>query len=131
MRAQATTIGLTLVLGVLAACSSSTAPNGGGGGGGGGESNTINASSQTTGGGAYGGGGSYYFSPTPDTVSAGTQVTYVFGSVKHNVHFDAVANAPDSIPGSMNTSVARTFSTAGTYNYRCTIHNITGVVVVH
>jgi plastocyanin len=131
MRGQGITIGLSLAVAVLAACSSSTAPNGGGGGGGGGgSSNTITASSQTSGGGAYGGGGNYYFSPTPDTVSAGTQVTYQFGSVTHNVHFDAVANAPDSIPASMNTSVNRTFTTAGTYNYHCSIHNIAGVVVV-
>jgi plastocyanin len=57
-------------------------------------------------------------------------VTYSFGSVTHNVHFDAVANAPDSIPASMNTSIGRTFTTAGTYNYHCTIHNFAGVVVV-
>ena len=132
MRAHGTAIGLTLAVAALAACSSSTAPNtgGGGGGGGGASSNTITASSQTTGGGAYGSGGNYYFSPTPDTVKAGTAVAYVFGSVTHNVHFDAVANAPDSIASSTNTSVNRTFGTAGTYNYHCTIHNISGVVVV-
>jgi plastocyanin len=123
------TVGLTLVLAVsVAACSSSTAPSGGGGGGGG-ASNTITASSTTTGG-AYGSGGNYFFSPTPDTVAAGTSVSYVFGSVTHNVHFSVVANAPDSIPASTNTSVARTFTTAGTYNYKCLIHNISGVVVV-
>ncbi len=131
MRAHGTTIGLTLVVATLAACSSSTAPNSSGGGGGGGSSNTITASSQTTGGGAYGGGGNYYFSPTPDTVTAGTAVTYAFGSVAHNVHFDAVANAPDSIPKSMNANVNRTFTTAGTYTYHCLIHGISGVVVVH
>jgi plastocyanin len=130
MRAHGTAIGLTLALATLAACSSSsTAPNGGGGGGGGGaSSNTITASSQTTGG-AYGSGGNYFFSPTPDTVKAGAQVTYAFGSVTHNVHFDT-SPAPDSIPASSNTSVNRTFATAGTYNYHCTIHNISGVVVV-
>jgi plastocyanin len=133
MRNQGITVGSILALAVgVAACSSSTAPNGGGNGGGGGgaSSNTITASSTTTGG-AYGSGGNYFFSPTPDTVAAGTSVTYMFGSVTHNVHFTAVANAPDSIPSSTNTSVSRTFTTAGTYAYKCLIHNISGVVVVH
>lgn len=141
MRVHDFIVGLAaaLVAGV-AACSSSTAPsnNGGTGGGtGGGTSgtsgDTITASSTTTGGGAYGGGGSgnYFFSPTPDTVAAGATVTYAFGSVAHNVHFSAVAGAPDSIQTSMNTAVSRTFPTAGTYNYMCTIHHFSGVVVVH
>jgi plastocyanin len=137
MRAHGFIVGLAaaLVAGV-AACSSSTAPspNGGTGGGTSGtSSNTITASSTTTGGGAYGSGsgGNYFFSPTPDTVAAGTSVTYMFGSVAHNVHFSAVAGAPDSIQTSSNTSVSRTFPTAGTYNYMCTIHHFSGIVVVH
>ena len=48
--------------------------------------------------------GNYFFSPTPDTVAVGASVTYMFGSVAHNVHFSAVAGAPDSIQTSMNTS---------------------------
>jgi plastocyanin len=108
----------------------------GGGGGAGGGSNgggspsaaTITASSVTTGG-MYGSGGNYYFSPTPDTVAIGGTVTYQFGSVTHNVVFSS-PNAPANIPASMNTSVARIFSTAGTYNYMCTIHGFSGVLVV-
>lgn len=110
-----------------AACSSSTSP--GSGGSTGGHSTTITAS-QTTTGGAYGSGGNYFFSPTPDTVAAGTNVTYSFGSVRHNVHFDAVAGAPDSIPSTMEAQVQRMFSTAGTYTYHCLIHGISGTVVV-
>jgi len=126
--ARRTTIGFTLAAAAgLAACSSSTSP---GSGPGGGASTTITASSTTTGG-VYGSGGNYFFSPTPDSVTAGTAVTYQFGSVTHNVHFDAVANAPDSIPASSNTSVQRTFSAAGTYTYHCLIHGIGGTVVVH
>lgn len=134
MRAQGMTIGLTLALAVgAAACSSSTAPTSSGGGTGGGSgatSNTITASSTTTGG-AYGSGGNYFFSPNPDTATAGTPVTYVFGSVTHNVHFISGPTAPDSIPSTANASVMRTFATPGTYTYKCFIHNITGVVVVH
>jgi plastocyanin len=130
-RTPGITAGLTLALAAgIAACSSSgsMAPStgggtAGGGGVGGGSSNTIMASAMMS-------GGNYFFSPTPDTVAAGTSVTWVFGSVTHNVHFAAVANAPDSIPASTNTSVARSFTTAGTYAYKCLIHNISGVVVV-
>ncbi len=136
MRAHGFIVGLlaALVAGV-AACSSSTAPSNNGGTGGGTSgtsSNTITASSTTTGGGAYGSGsaGNYFFSPTPDTVAAGTSVTYMFGSVAHNVHFSAVAGAPDSIQTSSNTSVSRTFPTVGTYSYMCTIHHFSGIVVV-
>jgi plastocyanin len=144
MRVRGFTVGLTLVLAAsAAACSSSTAPSDGsststgtpaGTGGSGNVSNssnnstTITASSTTTGG-YYGSGGNYFFSPTPDTVAAGTPVSYVFGSVTHNVHF-SVANAPDSIPATSNTTVMRTFMTPGTYTYECLIHHFSGVIVV-
>jgi plastocyanin len=128
MRIQGITVGLTVALAAsIAACSGSsggsTAPSSGGGGASGGSSNTIMASAMMS-------GGNYFFSPTPDTVAMGTSVTWMFGSVTHNVHFAAVANAPDSIPASTNTSVARTFTTPGTYTYKCLIHNISGIVVV-
>jgi plastocyanin len=138
MRVRGITLGLTLAAAAgVGACSSSTAPSNGASnstgtpsstGGSGNVSNTITASSTTTGG-YYGSGGNYFFSPTPDTVAVGTAVTYVFGSVVHNVHF-AVATAPDSIPATSNTSVMRTFTTPGTYTYECLIHHFTGVIVV-
>lgn len=126
-RGAAFSVALAFAVTASLACSSSTGP---GGGSTGGHSTTITASSTTTGG-SYGSGGNYFFNPTPDSVAAGTAVTYAFGSVTHNVHFDAVANAPDSIPASANTNIARTFTTAGTYTYHCLIHSISGVVVVH
>ncbi len=113
------------VAGALAACgsSSSTGPSGG-------SSNTITLSSQTTGGGAYGGGGgNYFFSPNPDTVSAGTAVTFKIGSVIHNVHFDTGPTPLDSIPASSNSSNVRTFAAAGTYTFHCSIHNFSGTLV--
>ena len=112
--------------GVLLACGSTDTT--GTGGGPGGHSTTIVASSATRGG-AYGSGGNFFYSPTPDTVSAGAAVTYQFGSVVHNVHFDIVSNAPDSIPATSNASVVRTFTTAGTYNFHCTIHGFSGTLV--
>jgi plastocyanin len=118
---------LTLAVAAIgaAACSSSTSP---GGGSVGGHSLTITASSTTTGG-SYGSGGNYFFNPTPDTVPAGSTVTFAFGSVAHSVHFD-VAGAPDSVPTVMNTSAQRLFPTAGMYPFHCSIHNFHGLLVV-
>ena len=78
-------------------------------------------------------------SPPPPTVNATPQlaftpaqlaliqrgaVTFVFGSVGHNVYFDNdPAGAPANIPGvNSNTSVTRTFDTVGVYNFYCRIH---------
>ena len=104
---------------------SGTISNGGGYGGGGGQNpppaNTINASP------------SLAFSPSTLTINSGDAVTFAFGSVAHNVAFDNPNTAtPTDIGGlNTNTSVQRTFSTAGTYNYHCTIHPfMTGSVVV-
>jgi plastocyanin len=59
-------------------------------------------------------------------------VTWVFGSVGHNVTFDVVPDAPADIAGAnSNTSISRVFSTAGTYNFHCNIHpSMTGFVIV-
>jgi len=95
----------------------------------GGHSDTITASSTTTGG-AYGSGGNYFFSPTPDTVAAGTAVTFSFGSVVHNVHWQTGPATPDSIPAMSDGSVQRMLTTPGTYTYVCLIHLISGTIVV-
>jgi plastocyanin len=132
MRVHGLTVGLSLLLAAgIAACSSSTAPSNNGSNPGGGSSNTITANYSVSGG-SYGSGGSanWYFAPTPDTVSAGTAVTFSWSGAQHNIHWDT-PNSPDSIPTSSNESTSLTFSTAGTYNYHCTIHSMSGVVVVH
>lgn len=127
MRAQRAVVGFVVAVAVAACGSSSTAPNGGGGTGG--HSTTI-AMSSTTSGGAYGSGGNYYFSPTPDTVPAGSVVTFTIGTVTHNVVFDTGPSPlPTDIPASTNTSIQRTFVTAGTYNFHCSIHNFAGVLI--
>jgi plastocyanin len=121
----------------LAACGSSggstgtygngtTGGIGGYGGGDGGNqnpppANTVNASP------------SLAFSPSTLTVNAGEVVTFAFGSVAHNVAFDNPnAATPTDIGGfNTNSSIQRTFSTAGTYTYHCTIHPfMMGTVVV-
>ena len=71
------------------------------------------------------------FTPNSLTINAGDAVTFDFAGVAHNVFFDT-QGAPADIPGNnANTSVQRTFATAGTYRYHCNIHPfMTGSVVV-
>ena len=72
------------------------------------------------------------FTPATLTVKAGDDVTFAFGSVPHNVFFDPQAGVPGDIQGTnTNVSIARTFTTAGTYAYTCHIHpSMHGTVVV-
>jgi plastocyanin len=72
------------------------------------------------------------FDPSPATVATGGTVTFAFGAVEHNVFFDAASGVPADIPGTnANTSVARTFPTAGTFNYSCHIHpGMRGTILV-
>jgi plastocyanin len=72
------------------------------------------------------------FDPPTLTTKVGHTVTFAFGSVGHNIFFDAATGAPADIPGvNANTSVTRTFATAGTFTYTCHIHPyMQGSVVV-
>lgn len=72
------------------------------------------------------------FTPASISVHSGDSVTWQFTGVGHNVAFDAVSGVPASITGSnSNVNISRTFATAGTYTYHCTIHPaMTGSVTV-
>ena len=73
------------------------------------------------------------FNPRQVTIDAGQNVTFDFGSIAHNVIFDnRTASTPADIVGTnVNENIARTFTTAGTYNYHCNIHpGMAGVIVV-
>lgn len=73
------------------------------------------------------------FTPSTLTINAGETATFTFGAVAHNVTFNnRDATTPADIPGNNSSvSITRTFATAGTYTYHCTIHpNMTGKVVV-
>jgi plastocyanin len=75
---------------------------------------------------------SLVFTPATLAVASGDTVTFAFGSVAHNVFFDAAAGAPADIPGTVtNTRVGRVFAAAGRYTYSCHIHpEMHGTVVV-
>jgi plastocyanin len=72
------------------------------------------------------------FDPPTLATNVGHTVTFAFGSVAHDVFFDTASGAPADIPGvNANTSITRTFNTAGTFAYNCHIHpNMHGTVVV-
>jgi len=61
------------------------------------------------------------FSPVNIVISTGTTVTWTWaaGSTTHNVTFGDGNNSGDKSTGTFS----RTFSTAGTFNYSCTLHS--------
>jgi plastocyanin len=72
------------------------------------------------------------FTPGTLTIARGTTVTFTFQSVIHNVIFGNVAGAPANISNTSNSAVQRTFSTAGTFGYDCSLHaGMRGSVVVN
>lgn len=101
-----------LVAGAIAAlavdCGSaySSPTNPGGGGGLGSTSTSISVADN-------------YFSPAATTVPVGSTVTWTWnGARSHNVTFDDGTASGTQATGTFD----RTFNTAGTYNYHCTIH---------
>jgi plastocyanin len=77
------------------------------------------------------GGNSDDFSPNFLAIARGGTVTWTFGERVHTVEYASVTGAPANIGPSSNTTVARTFGTAGTFGYICTLHaNQTGTVIV-
>ena len=74
----------------------------------------------------------FSYKPETTTVKVGTTVTWTFGDdVEHNVTpvgGSEPKKSPDLTSGGTFT---HTFATAGTFDYRCSIHNsMTGSVVV-
>jgi plastocyanin len=110
---------------LLGACSSSTNPYGQSPNGSGSTPPTPTAQVSAT--------PAIVFTPATVALTVGGTVTFVFGSVPHNVFFDNdPAGAPASIDGvNANTSAQRTFPVAGVYKYYCHIHpGMSGTIVV-
>ena len=76
---------------------------------------------------------SQHFVPAQVDITAGGTVTWQFSTLTHNVTFSGSATGtPANIPDTFSASVSRSFTTAGTFAYQCTIHaGMTGTVVVH
>jgi plastocyanin len=122
-----------LTAGALAAagCSYSTPPMNNGPASG--HSAQIEAVGTAQGCTSYNGGQNcnYFFTPTPDTVTAGTQVSFKFDDVQHNVVWNNTPGAPANLPGTTNSTVMVGMPAAGTYQFQCTIHpNMRGTLVV-
>jgi plastocyanin len=73
------------------------------------------------------------FTPPFLVIARGGTVSWTFTGRNHNVTFAGTTGAPANIPTTSNspTPVPRTFATAGTFDYNCTLHaGMTGTVVV-
>ena len=69
------------------------------------------------------------FAPGIATIQAGGTVQFVFSGVQHTVTFSG--SSPASIAATTGTTIARTFNSAGTFDYQCTIHSgMTGTIIV-
>jgi plastocyanin len=70
------------------------------------------------------------FVPPNATITEGGTVAWTFGTLDHNVIFQA-AGAPADIPVTANSVVSRVFNTAGAYPYVCSLHaGMSGTVTV-
>jgi plastocyanin len=73
----------------------------------------------------------FQFSPATLTVKVGTTVTWKGVSGSHTVTSDAGAPMAFDQPISQGGTVTVTFTTAGTYNYHCSIHaSMHGTIIV-
>lgn len=71
------------------------------------------------------------FTPSSVAIARGGSVTWTFGALIHNVEFQGGSGAPANVANTSNASVTRTFATAGTFNYLCSLHSgMSGIVQV-
>lgn len=72
------------------------------------------------------------FTPSQITIRVGQSVLFDFGADQHNVIFAARAGKPADIPATASQAVTRTFATAGTFPFDCTLHpGMSGQVIVN
>jgi|SRR5689334_3557077 len=72
------------------------------------------------------------FTPNTTTIRAGQTVGFDFPALAHNVIFAQRTGKPADIPSTSGQLVTRTFTTAGTFPFDCTIHpGMSGQVVVN
>ena len=72
------------------------------------------------------------FTPTQLTIRVGQSVLWDFPADQHNVMFQNRTGKPNDIPTTSGQQVTRTFATAGTFPYDCTLHpGMSGTVIVN
>ena len=72
------------------------------------------------------------FTPTQLTIRVGQSVLWDFPADQHNVIFQNRTGKPNDIPTTSGQQVTRTFATAGTFPYDCTLHpGMSGTVIVN
>jgi plastocyanin len=127
--------GIAAMVAAVAGCSQTPALDvaapGGGTTGLGGASGTVEASGSAGSANGYGNPtpGTYFFSPNPDTVVAGSAVTFQFDDVTHTVTWDQNPGGVANIPPTSNADSTRVLP-AGTYTFHCSIHTyMTGTIV--
>jgi plastocyanin len=70
--------------------------------------------------------------PSHIDIQQGGTVHFIFPAFPHNVIWDRQTGMPADIDVTTDSTISRTFTTAGTFTYFCTLHvNMLGVVVVH
>jgi plastocyanin len=75
--------------------------------------------------------GVYHFSPKTVTIKKGKTVHWAWSSdAQHNVTFGPKLNGKHSKTKANITDFKVTFNNTGTFNYRCTVHDFHGKVVV-
>ena len=72
------------------------------------------------------------FTPFTSTIRVGQSVLFDFAPLPHNVIFAQRAGKPADIPSTQGQPVSRSFATAGTFPFDCTLHpGMSGQVVVN
>jgi len=75
------------------------------------------------------------FSPSPLQIARGDTIRFIFSVAPdgdgHDVTFDAKTGAPANIPVTKSGTIARVFTTSGSFHYNCFVHpGMSGDVVV-
>lgn len=102
-------LAITAILGAGASCGDSTGPGG----------NSVSIEDNL-------------FDPDNLTVAPGTTVTWTWnGAIDHNVTWDG-AGVPAPSPTQSSGTYSRSFATAGTFDYFCSIHGpvMSGTITV-
>jgi len=71
------------------------------------------------------------FTPAQATIRVGQSVLFDFPADMHNVIFQQRTGKPADIPATSGQAITRTFGTAGTFPFDCTLHpGMSGTVIV-